>query len=429
MSTTEGKARNLSLIYKDGLYFEQDGDRLAEGLIKFKETYTALAHEIPHISFFALLGGSSYIEDYDYDEVGNRIEYIECEGLFKNGKKEGHWVAKEEFGNLISEGNYNNGLKEGHWKTFSNHSYLLSSEGHYVNGIEEGEWKYFVNIGAKGGYDDVTEKYFLKNGRREGSYIITYRLPNELYATAQKFEILPGCYYSYVEVGNFKNNFKNGTSIIYKWDLDRFDNPNLVSDANSEILFSGQYFNGVKVDQTIEQEPRLNSPSVGQYENGVKEGYWVSKGKDGQVLSEGNYKNGKKDGHWVTKDEDGNFISLGSYKKGKKKGAWEHYFEPGLTRTKDRNYKLSAKGSYKKDKKVGYWVEWHEDMGNLDRFKSPTFFGLIRSEGDYIDDIRVGEWLHYDSNDKQIDPNSTSHALKKGFKGYFRQLRGLDKLD
>ena len=61
------------------------------------------------------------------------------QGSFKNGEREGPWVAYWDNGQLMYKGYYKNGEEEGPWETYLNNGRLVL-KGDYKNGKRDGYW-------------------------------------------------------------------------------------------------------------------------------------------------------------------------------------------------------------------------------------------------------------------------------------------------
>ena len=111
------------------------------------------------------------------------------QGSFKNGKRDGSWVAYQKDGQLKSKGNYNNGKKNGTWFYYRENIKTLWQKGNYKNDNLEGSWTEYYDNGQlfyKGKYKDwLEEGYWVmywengqlkskgnyKRGSQEGSWI------------------------------------------------------------------------------------------------------------------------------------------------------------------------------------------------------------------------------------------------------------------
>ena len=69
------------------------------------------------------------------------------QGSFKNGVKEGTWVAYREDGQLERKGNYKNGKTDGAWIRYWENG-QLNYKGNYKNGKEEGDWVSYIENGT-----------------------------------------------------------------------------------------------------------------------------------------------------------------------------------------------------------------------------------------------------------------------------------------
>ena len=71
----------------------------------------------------------------------------EEQGSFKNGKKEGAWVAYHRNGKLLRKSNYKDGKAEGVYVSYHDNGQLYD-KGHLKNGKKEGAWASYYEDGT-----------------------------------------------------------------------------------------------------------------------------------------------------------------------------------------------------------------------------------------------------------------------------------------
>jgi len=76
------------------------------------------------------------------------VDGIKFEGIYQNGKNEGHWIYWYENDQKASEGNYQNGKEEGLWIDWHENG-QKHEEGNYRNGKIEGLWISWDKNGQK----------------------------------------------------------------------------------------------------------------------------------------------------------------------------------------------------------------------------------------------------------------------------------------
>ena len=89
-------------------------------------------------------------------------------GKFKNGQKEGFWVAYWNNGQLRQKGDFRGGKKDGFWISYHENGQLWN-KGEWRNGSREGPWITYFDDGRlyfKGDY---------RKGDPEGPWITYYR--------------------------------------------------------------------------------------------------------------------------------------------------------------------------------------------------------------------------------------------------------------
>jgi len=89
--------------------------------------------------------------DLDPPFINNSIFEIKAfqkEGIYLNGKREGHQTFWWDNDQKALEGNYRNGLREGLWIYWWDNGQKWQ-EGNYVNGKQEGLWIFWYPNGQK----------------------------------------------------------------------------------------------------------------------------------------------------------------------------------------------------------------------------------------------------------------------------------------
>ena len=106
--------------------------------------------------------------------------------------------------------------------------------------------------------------------------------------------------------GVIKNGEREGPWVIYY--------------NNGRLWYKGAYKNGKQEGPWLWYHDNGQLWSKGEYKNGKFEGPWVAYYDDGQLWSKGTYKNGKFEGPWVAYREDGTKaeVSSGIYRNDKK---------------------------------------------------------------------------------------------------------------
>ena len=87
------------------------------------------------------------------------------QGSFKDGKKDGPWVAYWSNGQLRSEGDFKDGERDGPWVYYHENG-QLREKGDFKDGIQEGPWVYYHENGQ------LWEKGDFKDGFQEGPWVV-----------------------------------------------------------------------------------------------------------------------------------------------------------------------------------------------------------------------------------------------------------------
>jgi len=91
--------------------------------------------------------GNGYTREYGLIQVTYLLEYLEFEGEFIDGIKNGKGKEYSYFGDLKYEGEYFNGKRHGKGKEYNNFG-DLKYEGEYFNGERHGKGKEYNNFGT-----------------------------------------------------------------------------------------------------------------------------------------------------------------------------------------------------------------------------------------------------------------------------------------
>ena len=98
-----------------------------------------------------------YYEKFTDVPFSGKIEGLQ-RGSFKDGKKDGPWVAYHDNGQLYYRGTFKDGERDGPWVAYRDNG-QLSSEGTYKDGKKDGLWVSYhedgtVNEAYTGTYKD-----------------------------------------------------------------------------------------------------------------------------------------------------------------------------------------------------------------------------------------------------------------------------------
>ncbi|MBI4946461.1 MAG: toxin-antitoxin system YwqK family antitoxin [Bacteroidetes bacterium] len=281
----------------------------------------------------------------------------------KNGKKQGHWIKKDEHDRPIYEGDFKDNKPIGEFKYYydtgelktisdfskdgfvcrTRHYFpgnILMAEGKYVNEKRDSVWKFYNAPNAL-----VSEESY-KNGKKDGV--------EKNYSPQGKL----------VEEKNWKDSILNGTWKQYYED--------------GGIKTEGAYNAGFLEGEIKYYYPGKIISTVGHYQHSLKHGKWIyydRRGlvvigrenysleklegefgewyeKDGKPKVKGKYLNGMEEGKWEYWDENGNIQKEANYSFGRLHGYYLEYYEDA---------KKKAEGNYYYDNKTGKWMEWDEE--------------------------------------------------------------------
>lgn len=237
---------------------------------------------------------------------------------------------------------------------------------HFVEGVRDGEFEQFYPNGS------LKEKGTYKNDQLHGTY-------TGFYKNGQTRFVL-----------NYEHGNKTGYNVLY------FENGQMEQEVSIE--------NG-KINGTFKSwYPSGNPMKEIHYLNGVLHGRNASWHVDGSLAQDGYYSHGKKDSiHKTFEIFIKNPIKVESYKKGQKHGQWLtmgiegdtvelKFYNMGVLDGPYISYHkgvLNTKGNYVQGEKDGFWIQ-----------SKATKMGA--QEGTYKRGKRVGEWVLFDINLKEL---------------------------
>ncbi len=308
-----------------------------------------------------------------------------------------------------SEGNLLNGIPEGYWKTYHENG-TIKSEGNRKNFELDSIWKFYNEEGK------VILEINYQNGFKQG-----------IRKTTTENEIIEENFEKDIKQGLTKHYFLDG-KIKKEIFFEKGKEKGISKEYSQEglVIVITEYKNGIVIRrENINRTDR----------NKRKQGVWKYFYENGELKSEGFYVNGKKNGYFkeyspdgilknitkylddeiqtdvpeLTKYEirtdyypDGNIKVIGSYKDGLPEGIRREYGTDG----KVINSYIFEKGKIfgegivdEKGMKQGFWKEFYEN-------------GILKSEGNYKDNIKTDIWKFYTETEKL---KQTGKFNKNGF--------------
>jgi antitoxin component YwqK of YwqJK toxin-antitoxin module len=303
-------------------------------------------------------------------------------------------------GVLSSEGTMRDGKPDGYWKTYSPNG-KLKSEGNRKNYLLDSTWK-FYNDQAK-----LAFEFAYREGKKNG--------PKKTFDTKEGFLI---------SAENYENDLKQGNSFVYypngkvKQIIPFVDNKEegvgYELTADSTIITITQYKMGF-----IQREERINRKDA----NGLKQGMWKEFYPSGVVKTEVTYTDDKMNGYLKEYSPKGSLLNTTKYILGvlqtnapelAKVDVKTGYYENGKVRftaiyrdgvAEGIHREFDEEGNVKSAKiyvegiltaegildtagrQQGVWKEYYPG-------------GQLKSQGEYLNSVRIGEWVFYHQNGK-----------------------------
>jgi len=321
--------------------------------------------------------------------------------------KEGYNKLYYPNGRISSEGNIRDGKPDGYWKNYYE-SGVLKSEGNRKDFKLDSLWKFYTEKGM------IYLIYTYKEGKKNG-YKYTYK-PNPkdsskgVIASEESFanDTLQG-EARYYEAGKlhqitfYKDGLPEGKSLQFNKD----------SVITAIIIYKGGF---------VKKITRINQVNT----EGHKEGLWQTFYPDGTVKWEGTYIDGERDGYFKTYDEKGNLLTVEKYIDDVLQQNAPELAKLDIKTTYYSNGQVQSSGPYKNDVPFGMHRVYDQqgkpekaDMYDSGRVVASgpingadeqegdwkEFYenGDLKSEGNYTDGVKMGEWKYYFSDGKKFE--------------------------
>jgi antitoxin component YwqK of YwqJK toxin-antitoxin module len=359
------------------------------------------------------------------------------EGYIKSGKPEGYWKTFSEEGVILSEGNRKNYLLDSIWKFYDENA-VLKMEISYLEGKKNGiRTTYRENEKIEENFiDDLKQgltSYYYPEGEIKKTVIYVDGLEE-------------GIAKEYAEDGRITQliTYKKGF-IANRERINRYDSQNK-KHGNWKYFFDNDnlkieciYKHGLKNGYYKEYDIEGNLIHAFKYIEGEKQEFVAELTKldvkteyysDGRVKIKATYKDDKPEGVWRENTEDGEIERSYIYKngiivgegviteQGERDGNWKEYFEDGI---------LKGEGAYDHDLKVGPWTYYHrngklEQTGTYDTLGLLKGYwqwfydsGLIQRKENFKNGIADGLLTEYDELGNVIIEGTYYRGLEDGF--------------
>jgi antitoxin component YwqK of YwqJK toxin-antitoxin module len=305
-----------------------------------------------------------------------------------------------ENGKVSSEGIMRDSKPDGYWKTYAETG-IIKSEGNRKNFMLDSIWKFYDEKGK------IMFEYNYKEGKKCGL--------KKTYDAKEHFLVTSETYDKDVKQGKTVNYYKNGkTHVIIPFVNGKEEGQGFELSPDSTIITITQYKMGF-----VQSEERINRRSA----DSLKQGMWKTFYPDGMVKTEVNYADDKMNGYLKEYSAKGSLDKMTKYVNGKEKlnapelaklDVKSDYYEGGI---------LKFQGTYKDGVAVGIHREFSKDgkvtgakvyadgvltgegiidtIGRLQgNWKEYYPGGELKSQGNYDNSKRVGEWVFYYQNGK-----------------------------
>ena len=370
---------------------------------------------------------------------------ISSEGTMRDGKPEGYWKTYSSNGTIKSEGNRKNFQLDSVWK-FYNEQGQLAFEYNYKEGKKNGTRKTF----------DTKDKFLItsesfQSDIKQGNTIVYYKpeKPNEPEKVKQiipfingkeegiAFEFTPDSII--ITITEYKMGF-----IQKEEKINRKDGKNLKQGVwkefypsgilKNEVTYSEDKMNGylkeyspagslLNTTKYIKGVLQINVPELAKLE--MRTEYF----DNGQAKFTRTYKDDVAEGIHREFSREGKVIGAKIYEEGvltaegildttgRKQGIWKEYYPEG---------QLKSQGEYLNSKRIGEWVFYHpnakiEQKGKYDRkgkaqgsWKWFYETGNLLREENYLNDLVDGAMTEYSDSGKVVTKGEFLDGQKEG---------------
>jgi len=343
---------------------------------------------------YGMKNGFFYTYKTVIDSSKKRINYVYSKELYVNDVKQGTSYICYSSGKIKEIIQYKDGRKQGIGKEYDSLGILISINQFRNDILVEKET---INRRDKNGLKQgIWKNYFPNDAIKEE---ITYRNDK-----------LDGYYKQFDETGKIikMDRYDNGNLVVFKENIENKVVEKKLYFPNGQVKSIGGFMDEkpVGIHKELNEEGKIVTCKIyselgiligeGIFdEKGYKQGQWTEYFESGQIRSLGKYANNQKEGNWKFYFKSGKPEQTGNYKNGKPSGTWIWYYENGnILREEDFAY----------GKEEGMLAEYDEN-GNIitkgeyiEGYKNGKWYYCVgddTQEGNYKDDQRDGEWIHY----------------------------------
>ena len=351
-------------------------DQKVDYLFTTEGKINGMCHYIPEKD--ALVGPVMYFNSYgSIDNLG---------AYDSEGRLTGKWTEFHANGEVAGKYNYLKGNLEGQ-ATYYYDSGILANVVNYKNGLAEGRVENYKLIGYK--YEDVD----YKEGKKHGNEIGYFADKSVQYKYQYKYGKLNGPFEVYYDDG--------AVSLTGKFVDDLYD---------GEVI---SYYRSGQINNSY------------KYKNGVLDGTAIAYYEDGQVRSKGAYKNDKQLGVWEEYNSAGAMIQIEEYdERGKVSGPTKNLDHLGRIETVYMRKKGKITELINYDTK-GEKISTYKLKGNEIKFKNLNVNGELVSEGQFINEVKEGEWKGYGNYGTLMSVTNYKDGLKSGEENNYTETSSL----
>lgn len=336
---------------------------------------------------------------------------IKSEGNRRLFELDSTWIFYNKKGKVSIEINYNSGLKEGIKKRYSAEGILLAAENFKGDKRDKESRYYFDNgfihkithfeMGFKQGksFEYGEEGFIITIRKFENDFMVDQELINRRDDRGLKYGRWKQFHENgFVKLeGKYKKNKREGYFREYSADGKLL---NTYKYENGELVENAVEFTDIKIDKEYYKGAKVKSEMT--LVNGVPNGVYREYNIQGEVTGSKLYNQGRVVGEGIVS------------KQGLKQKDWKEYYVVAMTM--DTSELLKANGKYLDNKKVGEWIFYHEG-GKIEQkgsYKNGLPTGLWRWYYESGNVLREEEFLNGRENGKMVEYSDTGSVIITG---------------
>ncbi len=276
-------------------------------------------------------------------EGEEEIEGYKSRGRYRDGKKIGEWISKDENGKVRRRCSYIDNNLNGQCETYSENGVTLT-RGAYINGKKTGPWE------TKNDRGITTERVTWIDDQKSGSY----------------------------------EKFRDDGSPESRGMYDRDKKSGIWETLNEKSILTEKstWFDDQKTGPYEKYRDDGSLAFQGRYTQDRRSGTWEERSEKGILIEKSTWENNRRNGPFESYDSEGVLTAKGSYIANQKTGIWNSYYKDYET----GKACLSARTTYAND----------VEEGLQENYDCPYGVSRMYSSGYNSGGLQKGTWYNYD---------------------------------